>query len=609
MRPHRLLKCLSGVLAAAATLVSAGPSQAQTTQPSLALDHFDPAPAGDRFFGVQSPFAAGPLTPHVMILGDYAHKPLVLRTEKSGTDLGSIVSSQLVLHLNASLSLFNRLNLNIDAPLAVFQQGDSPMAAGQSFPSPSKVQFGDLRAGARLRIVGDYFDIFQLAVGGYVWIPTGPKNSYVSDGQVRGLPQLIVGGRHDRFVWTFAAGPEFRPKQTFVNVIQGGPIVDLGGGIGFLLGDSRHLQIGPEFSAQITTASVNKRTTNAEVLIDLRYRVIDDLEIGIGAGPGLTSGIGTPDFRGVAMIAYTPEQKKPVPPPPDRDHDGITDDKDACPDEAGIPSDDPTKNGCPIRDRDKDGIPDDKDACPAEPGVANEDPKKNGCPPPKDTDGDGIIDDLDACPTEKGVASDDPKKNGCPKDTDEDGIPDAKDACPDIKGVATSDPATNGCPPDTDGDTIRDDKDACPNEKGKPNEDPKKNGCPEAVRVTEQEIIILQQVQFDTNKATIKKVSDTLLDEVSGVLKEHPEITKIEVQGHTDNRGAPKLNEKLSQDRADAVRKALIKRGIEEGRLTAKGYGQNVPIADNKTEAGRQENRRVQFKITEKVPKQPKKQP
>jgi outer membrane protein OmpA-like peptidoglycan-associated protein len=124
--------------------------------------------------------------------------------------------------------------------------------------------------------------------------------------------------------------------------------------------------------------------------------------------------------------------------------------------------------------------------------------------------------------------------------------------------------------------------------------------------VTETEVVILEQVQFDTNKATIKKVSDQLLDQVAGVLKEHPEITKIEIQGHTDDRGAPKLNAKLSQDRADAVRKAMITRGIAEGRLTAKGFGQDVPIADNKTDDGRQQNRRVQFKITEKVPKQPK---
>jgi len=98
-------------------------------------------------------------------------------------------------------------------------------------------------------------------------------------------------------------------------------------------------------------------------------------------------------------------------------------------------------------------------------------------------------------------------------------------------------------------------------------------------------------------------VSDSLLDEVAGVLKDHPEITKLEVQGHTDNRGSASLNRKLSQQRADSVRAALVKRGIGEDRLVSKGYGPDAPIADNKTATGRQQNRRVQFVILEKAPK------
>jgi outer membrane protein OmpA-like peptidoglycan-associated protein len=77
----------------------------------------------------------------------------------------------------------------------------------------------------------------------------------------------------------------------------------------------------------------------------------------------------------------------------------------------------------------------------------------------------------------------------------------------------------------------------------------------------------------------------------------------VEVQGHTDNVGSKLSNKLLSQSRADAVRKALVKRGIDKARLVAKGFGQDVPIADNATDAGRQENRRVQFKIVDKQPK------
>jgi outer membrane protein OmpA-like peptidoglycan-associated protein len=601
---------LLGAVAGMAAATGASEALAQEQAP-LALNRFHPAPAGDRMFGVQSPFVAGEMTPHLMLLLDYAHNPLVLRRTADSSDIGAVVENQLFLHANATFALWNRLAINVDLPIALAQSGDNPDPAGTTlvFTSPSSAQLGDLRIGLRLRLVGEYFDPFQLAIGGYVWVPTGEDapGSYVSDGKIRGLPQLIAGGRGDKFVWSAAVGPELRGTQTYATVTQGTSIQG-GAGFGVLLGEERHLQVGLETTIGTVLEDPSRRNTNAELLLGARYRVAGPIELGIGVGPGLTAGIGTPDFRGVAMLAYSPDQKKEAPPPPpsDRDKDTILDAQDACPDVPGVADKDPKKHGCqPPKDTDKDTIIDELDACPTEPGPANEDAKKHGCPPPPDKDKDGIIDAQDACVDVAGVADADAKKNGCPPDKDGDTVIDAADACVDIPGRKTADPATNGCPGDTDGDTIRDDKDACPNEKGKADADPTKNGCPVAVRVTETEIIILQQVQFDTAKATIRKVSDALLDEVGAVLKEHPEITKIEVQGHTDNRGGVQLNEKLSQARADAVMKALVKRGVEAERMTAKGYGQNQPVADNATDEGRQKNRRVQFKIVEKKPKAP----
>ncbi|WP_437326976.1 OmpA family protein [Sorangium sp. So ce381] len=607
--------CGAAALAAAAW---AAPASAQEAGPArgLALNRFSPAPAGDRMFGVPSPYAASPnqdgsATLHVMLLGDYAHNPLVLTREGSDENLGAIVGHQLFLHLNSSLTLWDRLHVNVDLPLAVLQQGDSPAAEGLSFRSPSDVQLGDLRVGLRLRLLGDYFDPFQLAVGGFVWVPTGDRDgSFVGEESVRGLPQILAGGRIPGFVWSAAAGVDLRPAQTFAQVRQG-LMFNGGAGVGLLLGSEEQLQIGPEATVSTVLEDPEARNTNVEALLGLRYRfapTLRDFELGVAAGPGFTSGIGTPDFRAVAMLAYSPEVRRAD---PDRDKDGIVNEKDACPDVPGVGDPDPKKNGCPPSDRDEDGILDRVDACPDVPGVANDDPKKHGCPPPGDRDKDGITDDVDACPDEAGPANEDPKKHGCPPppDRDGDGVIDAEDACPDIPGIRTSDPATNGCPGDRDGDTVRDDQDACPDIKGKPDPDPSKNGCPVAVRMTETEIVILQQVQFDTGKATIKKVSDPLLDEVAGVLKEHPEIAKIEVQGHTDPRGGRAYNIKLSQARAESVMKALVQRGVEAERLASKGYGPDVPIADNDTDEGRQKNRRVQFKILEKKPKQQQEAP
>jgi len=290
MRSFRLKTCLRGA-SALSLLAFSSAAHAE----SLALNRLDPAPAGDRMFGVPSPYVAGQLTPHVMLLADYAHNPLKLRSVPEDTDRGAIVANQLFLHLNAGLALWDRLNLDVSVPLAVVQNGDDPTAGGVAFSSPSSAQFGDLRFGLRARLLGEYHDPFQLAVGGYVWVPTGAKDSFVSSGAVRGLPQLILGGRiAERVVWSAAAGPQIQGPSTFANVDQG-TMFKWGAGLGFLLLDNRHLQIGPETYGAATLRDVQKHTTNLEILFDARYRIVDDVEIAAGAGPGITSGIGTPE--------------------------------------------------------------------------------------------------------------------------------------------------------------------------------------------------------------------------------------------------------------------------------------------------------------------------
>ncbi len=254
-------------------------------------------------------------------------------------------------------------------------------------------------------------------------------------------------------------------------------------------------------------------------------------------------------------------------------------------------------------DADRDGVPDDVDACPGVMGVATLDPATNGCPPPPDADSDGVPDAVDACPQQIGVAQTDPAKNGCPLpgDKDGDGVMDDKDACPEEAGLTTVDPATNGCPDkDRDKDGILNETDACPDAAGNANEDPAKNGCP-LVSVTKEQIVITERIEFDTGKATIKPVSDALLDSIAQVLKDNPDITKVEIQGHTDDKGSKNLNRRLSDDRAASVRKALIERGVAPERLTSKGYGPDKPLVPNDDDVARQKNRRVQFQIVERA--------
>lgn len=213
-----------------------------------------------------------------------------------------------------------------------------------------------------------------------------------------------------------------------------------------------------------------------------------------------------------------------------------------------------------------------------------------------DTDGDGVKNRDDACPNQAGVWSANPALNGCPADSDGDRIADLVDACPAVAGLTNADPSRHGCPIDVDGDGIMDPQDACPNEPGAANSDPAKHGCPLA-KIDQGQIKIMEQVQFEVGSARIRPESDTVLQAVLRILKEHPEIERVSIEGHTDNRGARDMNRTLSNDRAAAVVQWLVYNGISRDRLTSVGFGPDRPIADNRSEAGRQSNRRVEFHI------------
>ena len=192
------------------------------------------------------------------------------------------------------------------------------------------------------------------------------------------------------------------------------------------------------------------------------------------------------------------------------------------------------------------------------------------------------------------------KPVAAPRDRDQDGILDAADACPDEPGVKSDDPKTNGCPPprDRDKDGIVDELDACPDAPGPANEDPRKNGCP-AARIEQGQIKILERVEFENNSAKIRPESERVLNAVLDVMRAHPEFNELSVEGHTDNRGAPAYNKHLSQQRAASVMKWLVDHGIAKSRLSAQGLGLEKPIDSNDTDAGRQNNRRVEFHILE----------
>ena len=204
----------------------------------------------------------------------------------------------------------------------------------------------------------------------------------------------------------------------------------------------------------------------------------------------------------------------------------------------------------------------------------------NGCP---DADADGITDADDACPQVAGLAT----LKGCP-DADKDGIADKDDKCPSVAG-----PKENaGCPwPDTDGDSVLDKDDACPTVAG-----PASNkGCPEVTTEALDNLKIqARAVYFNSGKSTFKSADvPARLDAMASILKNYPNA-KFSIEGHTDSDGSDAFNQKLSQERADVVRNALIERGMKAANLTAVGYGESKPVASNKTAAGKAKNRRTE---------------
>ena len=256
----------------------------------------------------------------------------------------------------------------------------------------------------------------------------------------------------------------------------------------------------------------------------------------------------------------------------DTDGDGIYDKEDTCPEVAGLPE----FKGCP--DTDKDGIQDSADSCPDVAGLA----EFNGCP---DTDGDGIIDSEDACVDVKGTKM----MKGCP-DADGDGVADKDDNCPSVKG----DKANGGCPwPDTDGDKVLDKDDKCPTVAGTV----ANNGCPEVSDDTMKKLNDYgKTILFNSGKSSFQKQTMPVLQAITAILKEYP-TAKFSLEGHTDNTGSDALNQKLSEERAAAVKNFLVENGIDASRLSSKGFGESAPVDSNKTAKGKANNRRVEVKL------------
>lgn len=256
-----------------------------------------------------------------------------------------------------------------------------------------------------------------------------------------------------------------------------------------------------------------------------------------------------------------------------------------------------------IGDRDGDGIFDDVDQCPEDPEDVDEFQDADGCPD-HDNDGDGIPDRVDECPNTAEDLDDFEDEDGCPdEDNDEDGIIDVADSCPDIPEDIDGFEDSDGCPDeDNDNDGILDIDDECPLEPEVVNGIADDDGCPDEgdIEVVDDDILLRDRVYFDFAMARVRGRSWSLLEQIANLLKAHPEYTLVSIEGHCDEVGPDIVNQRLSDRRAERVRDHLIRRhDVAADRLRVVGFGRSRPLLRQITEAARQQNRRVEFRIVQ----------
>jgi outer membrane protein OmpA-like peptidoglycan-associated protein len=449
-------------------------------------------------------------------------------------------------------------------------------------------KLGDLRFAPKL-VLRQGADRVGVALMVGFTLPSSGSSAYAGDRGATFDPELILSRAWGGFRLAGNVGYLARKTETLMDLqVDDELYARIGAGYRFA---SRPLEI--DATTGISTAAAKPfaqiNTDPWELDLAAQYDVRRDVTLFALGGMGIGAGFGSPDYRIVLGLRFT---RTPPIGPRDTDGDGIIDELDKCPTEPEDRDGFEDADGCPDPDNDKDGIPDVADRCPNEPEDKDGFEDADGCPDP-DNDKDGIPDTEDRCPNEPEDKDGFEDTDGCPDpDNDKDGIPDTEDKCPNEPGPAIN----QGCPDvDRDGDGVPDRIDNCPDEPG-----PVENhGCAQKqlVTITNGKLELVDRVYFRTDKDIIETRSNAILDNVAKVLLAHPEIAKVRVEGHTDNRGGAKHNQDLSQRRAAAVVKYLVGKKVARDRLDPAGFGQDRPIADNDSDTGRATNRRVEFVI------------
>ncbi len=508
---------------------------------ALAADVDDFAPSSSQVVGTGSLQGEMPLLPTegaaAGVLSGFVQDP-AQRIDDRGTR-SDLVSAMLPVALYGGYTVEDRARIDLFLPVYAHVEAPANDFSGAAF--------GDVR----LQAVIPFAEAGPVAIG-FVprfELPTGTRDAVTRRG-VSGGGHLILGTEVEGTAgWVANLGLTGAGTDRLDTERMGSSFDSV---LGAWYHASESFRVGGEVDLH---AGLVKNPSGANVTSSGHLFAQQILPSGwgmtLGAGAGLIAGVGAPDYRVLAGLHYGAA-------PADADKDGLVGDEDSCP---SLPED-------------IDGFED-----------------LDGCPD-VDNDGDGVVDADDRCP---GVAEDLDQYedyDGCPdEDNDQDGVADVDDLCPDVRGDS------EGCP-DTDGDGVPDGRDDCPNEP-KPLEERVQlsDGCPKGVYFTDFTIAHDAPILFDGRGAEIDPGSHHVLDAVIGMLLEHPEITKLEVQAHIDDSGSERGDDAVTRLRATAVVDYLVAGGLAAERLTTRGMGHSEPVDTNRTETGRLRNRRTVFRI------------
>jgi OOP family OmpA-OmpF porin len=570
LRPHghsalgRGARALGALALAAGLLLTSGKARAQAAY--FQLDRAQLSGAPDDGFMVWRPVGSQENRVFLNAALGYSHNPLRKETVTDQAvvqrSIDNPVQGQFITYLSGGVQVFKRLTFGAMLPINLLTlYGNDPQGQGVGGGGigDSPVGVGDFRLDVRVKTWETDSEWLKFGLGAAFFAPTGTTNAFAGDGGTSGY--LYVASELDfgKFYLSGNIGPHFRPNGSIGG--SNGSLY-LGSDLRWAFGAYLPLRegkvrLGGELWGTTGLNSVNDESkffaganTDLEWTAQGRFTIDphDKVYVNVGAGTRLSTGYGAPDFRILGSIGT---------------YFGLGDFKAKSP---------PRK-------------------VEIKPDVDDYD---------RDTDGDGYPDSVDGCPTEKEDGKPPQATDGCPgnSDRDGDGIPDVDDQCPDKAEDKDNIQDADGCPEDdADQDGIPDVQDKCPTEPGKRSPIAEKFGCPSLIEMGEGGTVqLLKPIEFETGRATIKPVSFAILDEVLDLLKSRPSM-RLGVYGHTDSRGIPAGNLKLSKDRAAAVRNYLTGKGIEAQRLESEGFGQTKPVAPNDTDEGRSKNRRVEFKI------------